>query len=137
MRKWIITKLGGYPDIDSLLEVVDKHEDKVKILNRAVKHLFNTIDADDILREQGTDWLFEGKVLPEGIRMQLTSEAQIFLKSRLWKVLQDEIKYHMNLKMYRDAKEEIDLTSGKIGLYILDIIKTKMTQIEDASRRIK
>ena len=83
MKRQLIIWLGGYPDIDSLLEVVDKHEDKHQILTEAVRDLFNTISAEDILRENNKgEWRYQDKLLTDAQRTQLIAEAQIFVKGR-------------------------------------------------------
>lgn len=149
MKDFIIRKLGGftkdeieklkeqledsYPDLDTALRVVNHHKDKHKILTEAVKHHFNTIDEEDILQEKGRDWLIAGKVLPEEQTKLLISEAQIFLKTRLWKVLQTDIKYQLNKRMFIRSKDENDLIAGKIGLFILDALRTRLNSLDKES----
>lgn len=133
MKKWLIIKLGGYPDIDSLLKVVDKHEDKNKILTEAVKHLFNTIGLGDILHEEGKSWVYGNKQLPESQQKLLVAEAKSFLSMRLWRVLQDDIKYQLNNRMFIRSEGEMDLIAGKIGLFILDALKTRLNSLTKES----
>ncbi len=134
MKAWLIKLLGGYPDIDSLLEVVDKHEDKQKILTEAVKELFNTIDSDDILKENNKgEWRFGDRLLSDAMKGQLTTEAQIFLKSRLWQVMKKDIEHQLNKRMYIRSKNEMDMIAGKIGLFILDAFKTRLNSLAKES----
>ena len=134
MRVWIIKILGGYPDIQSLLKVVDKHEDKHQILTEAVRDLFNTISAEDILRENNKgEWRYQDKLLTDAQRTQLIAEAQLFSKSRLWQVIQKDIEHQLNKRMYIRSKNENDMIAGKIGLFILDALKTRLNSLAKES----
>lgn len=116
MREFLIEILGGYT--------------KDQILTEAVKDLYNTISKDDILQEGSRgEWLVADRPIIEGEKKLLISEAQIFIHSRLWKVLQTDIKYQSNKKMFEDSKTEYDLIAGKMTLYLLDIIKTRLESL--------
>lgn len=115
MRKWLIKKLGGY------------HKDEV--LTEAVKHLYNTIGADDILKIEGQFWTIAGEEIDEATKRLLISEANIFLNTRLWKVLQIDIKYKANKKMFLESQSELDLVAGKLWQYTLDCISTRLKQL--------
>ena len=134
MKRQLIIWLGGYPDIDSLLKVVDKHEDKHQILTEAVRELFNTISAEDILRENNKgEWRQQDKLLTDAQKKQLIAEAQIFSKSRLWQVMQKDIEHQLNKRMYIRSKNENDMIAGKIGLFILDALKTRLNSLAKES----
>lgn len=134
MRRWLIEKLGGYPDVDSALESIEDPKERTKILTLAVKRLYNTIGADDILRLNSKgQWTLEGKVLSEGRVNNLISEATMLLGTDLWKVLQLDIKYRANRKMYTEAKNEDGLTFGKMWLYTLDAIATRLVSLKSKS----
>lgn len=98
---------------------------KEEVLTKTVKHLFNTIGPEDILK----DWKIGNKQITDGEKKLLIAEAITFLNTRLWKVLQDEIKHRANEAMFVKAKTEYDLTAGKLWLYTLDCIKTRLEQI--------
>lgn len=132
MRDWLIKKLGGYPDIDSAISAIKSKDsnEKYQILTLAVRRLFNTISSNDILKPiDGGEWMCAGKTLKEGDRALLRSEAEILKKMKLWEVLQIDIKYHANLKMFIHSKSEIDLVAGKLSLYNLDVIKTRLESL--------
>lgn len=152
MRRWIIEKLGGYPDIDTALEELTTSErisvmfhdidtlsleEKNRILTKAVKKFFNTIGPDDILKTHierdgklyQTPWMWEGKPLrPEQMEL-LKAEAKQWQDSFLWKVLQRELKYQGNRKMYLESKEMIDMVAGKLLVYYIDIIETRIKRM--------
>jgi hypothetical protein len=133
LKEWIINKLGGFTDIDTFLDTVDKDE-KIKILTLAVKRLYNTVGPEDILKENELgQWISEGKQLSKTEKESLIIEAGTLLSSRLWKYLQSDIKYQANRKMFLLAKSEEDLTAGKLWLYTFDAIKTRLESISKGS----
>lgn len=121
MKNKLIKLLGGYT--------------KDEVLTRAVKKLYNTIGSEDILREEMGQWTINGKPINDAIKKLLVSEAQIFLKSRLWQVLQTDIKYRANKVMFEKAQTEQDLIAGKLWLYTIDSIKTRLESLVKGSGR--
>ena len=115
MRRFLIHLLGGWPKDEALTE--------------AVKELFNTISSDDILKDDNGVWSVNGKTITEGEKKLLISEASLFSKSRLWKILKNEIKYLANKAMFEKAKTENDIIAGKLWLYTLDAIDTKLNKM--------
>lgn len=136
MKAWLIEKLGGYPDIDSAIEAIrDKdHKEREKILTLAVKKLFNTIGPDDILREnENHEWIVAGKTIRKDEKTLLMAEAKAFQESKLWKAMQDDVKYQANRKMFILSTEIHDLSMGKSWLYVLDAFKTRIVSITAGS----
>jgi len=121
MKNKLIKLLGGYT--------------KDEVLTRAVKKLYNTIGSEDILREEMGQWTINGKPINDAIKKLLVSEAQIFLKSRLWQVLHTDIKYRANKVMFEKAQTEQDLIAGKLWLYTIDSIKTRLESLVKGSGR--
>jgi len=117
-------------DVDEFINNLDKTE-RNKILTYAVKKLFNTIDADDILREnEFGQWSIEGKPINDTTKNLLIAEAKGLLKSKLWEVLTNDIKYQANKKMFLLAQNEEQLTAGKMFLYALDCINTRLKSMD-------
>lgn len=112
---FLIKMLGGYT--------------KDEVLTEAVKHLYNTIGAEDILKEEGGQWTFTGKPVEDAMRKLLISEAQVFIKSRLWKVIQLDVKYQANKKMFEEAVSQMDMVMGKSWVYVLDCMKTRLESL--------
>jgi hypothetical protein len=113
----LIRLLGGYT--------------KDEVLTTAVKELYNTIGADDILKEDGSlQWTIGNRLMAEAEKKQLIAEAQIFLKSKLWKVLQADIKYQANKRMFEKAQTDMDLIAGKLWLYTLNCFKTRLESLD-------
>lgn len=119
MKNWLIKKLGGY--------ISDE------VLTEAVKDLFNTISADDILRQEGNDWFVGDKKLNDGDKKLLIAEANQFLITKLWQVLQNDIFYQANRAMFEKSKSKNDMVAGKLFLYALDSIKTRLESLSKES----
>lgn len=120
MKRWLIEILGGYYS-------------KSETLTAVVADLFNTVGPEDILREENGKLLFEGRVLTDGEANLLKAEAAALMKSRLWKVLEREMQYQANKRMYVDSKSELDLIAGKLMVYHLDIMRTRMKKLIGSS----
>src|SRR3990167_8263528 len=129
LKVLIIRKLGGYPDIESLLEPLDL-KTRYEILTRAVRRHFNTISDEDILRvhESGA-WFFEDKPLAEAEKSLLIAEAKQFLSTKLWQVLCADVKWQANRKMYLLAQNEVQIAAGKLWVYTLDCFKTRLESV--------
>lgn len=137
MKRWLIEKLGGYVDIDSAIEAIattNDREARRKILTLAVKRLFNTIGPDDILRaQQDGTWLYQGKQLNKEIQKILAGQAKSFIDSDLWKILQVDIKHQANKKMYIEAEDHEAVGFGKMWMFTLDALRTRLTSMAEDS----
>lgn len=133
MRRWFIEKLGGFPDIDSAIEAIVDSPKKKELLTRAVKLHFNTIGAEDILHVRPADgqWMFQGKPITKAERDLLIAEADRFINSTLWRMLQADVKYQANRKLYLLATEESHLTMAKSWIYVLDAIATRLKSMKN------
>jgi len=126
MRKWLIEKLGGFSSVEQAL---DTAKGRNMVLTEVVRDSFNTIGKDDIFRlnDKGL-YTFMGKELTpvqvDGIR----KEIEVFKLMFLYKILDAECKYQANKMMFETATTEIHLASGKLLIYLWDIIKTKLNQ---------
>jgi hypothetical protein len=138
MRKWLIKKLGGFTEqgyltIDDCLNDIENSEDKHKILTLAVKKLYNTISKDDILTDKNGVWYFKDKAIDGSIKNLLIAEADAFRNSKLWSILQNDIKYQSNKRMYTDSLSVDDLIAGKLWLLTLDTFKTRLNSLQKGS----
>lgn len=148
-RRWFIEKLGGYATakdaiaaeggyltIDDAIEAIRAKglKERYVILTMAVKRLFNTIDADDILKPAGANqWRFEGKTLREDQVHLIVTEAAQIEGMLLWKVLKKDILYQANKKMFQLAENTEHVVTAKFWLYTFDVMKTRLASIASGS----
>ena len=135
-RERIIKKFGGYVSIDDVLARLQDKDfvERNKILTQAVKRSFNTICDEDILKQRKDGaWMYEGKVLPDGVQKQLIAEASHFVNTKLWKVLQADVKYQANRKMFLQATDVMQIAAGKLWLYTLDCLHTRLESLAKGS----
>lgn len=128
----IIKALGGFPSIDSAIDAIQEKEleDRKKILTLAVRRLYNTIGPDDILKEISEgQWLFEGKVIEERTKKLIIAEAAQLESMTLWKILQKDVQYQSNRRMFIIGKTETDIIVGKLWLYSFDAINTRLRSL--------
>lgn len=147
MRRWFIEKLGGYAGLEAALaadpvafvrralEVVREMPlpEKNRWLTVAVKKLFNTIGADDVLAVRGLNWTWQGKPLRHEEAKLLKAEVEVFQKSFLYKVITAELKYLGNRKMYLDSQTLEDMVAGKLLVYYTDIVRAVLKRIADGA----
>lgn len=134
MRNFIIKKLKGYTSIDDAIDNIRDKKDKQRILSLAVKDLFNTVGEEDILRQDAKgNWFFGDKVLSKGQIDAIKGDCKYLLSSMLWKVLQKDLNYQANRKMFILSRSEEDLMAGKLWLYTIDAIGTRLNSIEKGS----
>lgn len=104
---------------------------KNMILSEAVAHLFNTIKAEDILKENSDGTLrFENKTLPPEFRKDLKEQAKLLPNLLLWKVLMKDIEYQLNKKMFLEPLITQDVMWGKLLTYLKDIINTRVEKLK-------
>lgn len=133
LRRWLIELLCGYPDLDSAIESMRDEENgeaRRKMLTLAVKRLYNTVGPDDIIQIMGTGhWLKAGKPLTEGQIKELRDQADLLQKLSIWNVLKNDVKYQANKKMFVESETLMQLESGKMLLYFLDIIDSRLKKM--------
>src|SRR3990167_4079393 len=120
LREWIVVLLGGhiggFKDVEEAIEHIRNTDDvqkKYQILTLATKKLFNTVSSDDILKQnEDGSWMAEGRPLTHLEVKALVSEAQAIQNTRLWKLLDKDVKYLCNQKM-RAATTILELEGAK------------------------
>ena len=134
LRSLIVKKLLRPGDIEDALKNIKDKAEKHRILTLAVKRLYNTIGHDDILQPADDGmWICQGKKLEPYKVGSLITEAKNFEMSDLWKVLQLDIKYQSNKKMYISSKNEDDMIAGKMWLFTLDTLRTRLKSLTEES----
>lgn len=104
---------------------------KNMVLTEAVKHLFNAISAEDILKENPDGTLnFEDKTLPVSYRKDLREQANLLPNLMLWKVLMKDIQYQLNKKMYLESQITQDMLWGKLITWLWDVLNTRIRSLQ-------
>ena len=111
------------------LKELDEPELKHELLTEAVKHLYNAIDIDDLLQLVNGQMHFQDRPLtPEEVG-QIKEEAKQAKQMKLWQVLEKDVLYQLNKKMFHDSKITADLIWGKLGLFLFDVIRTRLKNL--------
>jgi|TARA_Y100000310_G_scaffold242771_1_gene246983 hypothetical protein len=129
MRKWLIRKLGGHISLLEAIEDIEDRREKHRILTMALKKTFNTISADDILKENNGKWFFKGRALSDAQRKLLVAEAQQFINTKLWQVVKEDTVYRVYKKMYLLAENDLHVITAKFWKYAFDTIETRLKSI--------
>lgn len=99
------------------------------VLTEAVKHLFNTVGSDDILKEKNGKMYFEGKPLTDEKVKNIKEQAKLLPNLLLWKIIQKDIQYQINKKLYEEAVITQDMLWGKLITFYNDVIKTRIKNL--------
>ena len=128
MKKWLVNRLIRVDDFIEYAETLPL-EEKRKVLTKATKRLFNTVDSDDLLKDNrdGT-FQFGRRTLTREETDLLRKKAEALRDSMLFKVLDKECKYHCNLRM-RKAKTLEELDTAKSIEFAWDVIKTRLNNM--------
>jgi predicted lipoprotein len=103
---------------------------KDKLFNRLTKHLFNTIDIDDVLRSDTTGKVYlRGKQIDIGQLAALIENAKAFKTSGLWKLMQNEAKYAAKKIIYDETKTLEDARFGKAMLLNLEVLENFLERL--------
>lgn len=129
MKNWIIKLLGGYTNFLEAIDDIEDRQEKHKILTMALKKTFNTISADDILREKNGKWYFQGKALSDAQRKLLVLEAQQFINTKLWQIIKEDTVYQVYKKMYLLSENDLHVITAKFWKYTFDTIETRLKSI--------
>ena len=104
---------------------------KNKILNYILRHLFNAIMIDEVLRtnKQG-QLIVGGRPLENAEIVSLQIQVDALRNWKLWQYLMADLKYLANQHMYDNSTCIDDLTFGKAMLYNINIIEKKMKNLQ-------
>lgn len=134
MIKWVIEKLGGFPDIDSAInhiKAIEDEEIKEQLLTESVKKLYNAVGQDEILKVlPDGSWQFQGRPLLSSEVAQIQAEAQLLLGMKIWRVLKLDIQYELNKKMFLYSSTQNDLIAGKLAYFLDDVVRKRLQSIK-------
>lgn len=122
-------KITNRDDLFKFIETLDP-KDKHTLLTELVRPLFNMVSKDDILKVQNKKWYLQDRELAENEVHMLIEEVKLFKSSKLWKILQLDLRYQANKRMFIESKTTEDLIAGKLLLLYIDIIETRLKEIK-------
>jgi len=114
-----------------IIKHCSNEETRIMVLNEAVKHLFYTVSLDDILKVNPDGTIqFEGKTMDSSYRKELREQANLLENLLLWKVINKDITYQLQKKMFNEAVINNDVVWGKLLTFLWDIIKQRISQLK-------
>lgn len=102
---------------------------KVIIANYLLKHLFNTVTADEILRHNGKEFIIGGHKLSEAEARDIISGARAMKQMTVWQLISKEMKHEANKDIYEKSSTIDDIIFGKAILYSIDVIESKLNKL--------
>lgn len=134
LRERVIRWLGGYASTTEAIEAIraiPNGEERRRILTLAVRRLYNSITGEDVLKPDPASgqWTFMGKPISKEDTALLTQQAKNLLDSQLWRVLQTDLKYQANKRMFTESVDVLDITAGKMLVFYTDIIHTRLKKL--------
>ena len=104
MKKWLVKKLGGLYSIDEAIDAIKEKDSKEKY-----------------------------RILSDQEKKALIADAHQLENMTLWKVLQKDIEWQANRKMFILSRNTDDIVAGKMFLYALDAIRTRLKSLLKSS----
>jgi hypothetical protein len=87
------------------------------VINYLTKNLLKAVTEEDILRKTGKEWLCGNLHFKPDDLAVLKQEADALRKSLLWKMMQRELTWLSNQKMFEKSMSNDDIIFGKAMLY--------------------
>lgn len=87
------------------------------LITKLTKHLLVYVSDEQLLQEINRKWILGKNALSQEEAMLLREEAQALKESLLWKMMQQELTWLSNQKMFEHARTENDMIFGKAMLY--------------------
>lgn len=93
---------------------------KQRILNFLLHHFGLVTDEDVILQDKG-NLILGGKPISQDEIKQLQAEIKALESMRLWKILNETLKYEAFVRGWKNSTKMEDLNAGKIIYHTLDV----------------
>lgn len=100
-----------------------------KFLYILVNHLFQTIEAKDLLVVKKGKMYVRGKPISEELHEKIRQDADHFVNSYVWDALKKDIIWHANSQMFFKGKTSDDLYFGKAMLYAISLMGAKIEEL--------
>lgn len=107
-------------------------QSKMDQLNFVVKHLFNGITEEDVIRYNKVTKTYSVGThqLTDKDLKQLSNEAKSIKDSALWIEMVSSTQLAANKMMYENSKSIEDMYFPKAALWVVDVFKKKLDKLE-------
>ena len=105
-----------------------------RLLNYLLKHLFNAVTENHVMRYNGKQFTIAGKILPENDVQGIISGAEAMQNLDIWKLMILDMKHEANKAMYQNSKSIEDMTFGKAMLLTIDVMQRKIDKIANIKK---
>lgn len=103
---------------------------KRKISKYLLKNVLCAILPEEIIKvDRGIVYIGSDKITEQEVR-QLQAEIKALEGSRIWKVLNETVRFHAVHKSVHDATSFEHVLSGKMALWTLDIFQSTMNVLK-------
>ena len=100
------------------------------ILRWLVRNLLNAISIDDLLRIEGGKVFIGKRELGAEEIKALKSEASVFEKTLLWKLMLNNLFWIANFKMIRGADREREMDGGRMMTLLIDTLEQFLEKLK-------
>lgn len=104
---------------------------KEELINELIHNKLHVAVAEDIIRSNNTGKLWVGDdLLDESSVEALRQEVNFLRKTRIWRILNETIKFDAQRRMFEQSTCWEDVMFGKAVIYTLDLIDKIFISIE-------
>lgn len=104
---------------------------KRKILNWCMRHLFNAVTEDSVLKHDGKNLWLGSTRLTDKQQKAVIAEAHDLDDMYLWSYMLDSLKHAANESMYQNSESDDDIYMGKAMLWAVDVLEKKVKHIKN------
>lgn len=103
---------------------------KVRIANWLFKHLFNGITENDVLKQlPDGNFVYNKTVFGQKEKLEIADEANSIINMPVYQMLKNEMTQIANKRIYQESKTIEDTIAGKMLLYYIDVLDTKLRKL--------
>jgi len=103
-----------------------------KAVNFIVRNLFKGLTEEDILQTTKTNGIiYKGSVLDRESKELIASQAKIIDDMFLWQILNDEMTFRAQEKMFSESESFEGMLFGKVMLYIIETQRNRIKHLKN------
>lgn len=104
---------------------------KQKILNYCIKHLFNGVTENDVLRMIGKNVIIDGRVMDDAEKRAYSTSAKSLGENLFYKQALKEIMMVCNRQIMKNATDMDGVNFGRSGLWIIEVLEKKRQNVSN------